>query len=44
MFGNKTLGGAFHTAEGPGSAKIRDSLHAEGIRGFKAAIAIYMGK
>ena len=44
MFGNKTLGGAAHTAEGPGSAKMRDSLHAEGIRGFKTALAIYMGK
>jgi hypothetical protein len=44
IFGNVALGGAGHTLPGPGSDKIRNNLHPEGIRGFDASEKLHMGQ
>lgn len=42
IFGDLALGGAGHTSEGPGSQAIRDGLNADGQRGFRAAVNLYL--
>ena len=44
IFASIARGGAGHTLPGPGSASIRNSLPAPGVRGFDAAMNLYMGK
>jgi hypothetical protein len=42
IFGDLALGGAGHTSEGPGSQAIRDGLNADGQKGFRAAVDLYL--
>jgi hypothetical protein len=44
LFGTVAAGGLGHTAEGPGSGKIRDGLSLDGQKGFKAAVAFHLGR
>jgi hypothetical protein len=44
LFGNTSIGGMGHTAQGPGSGAIRAGLPPEGIRGFDASVKLHMGK
>jgi len=42
IFGDVALGGAGHTSEGPGSQAIRDGLSADGQKGFRASVDLYL--
>lgn len=44
MFGDPALGALGHTATGPGSTKLRDSLGADGQRGFDAAVVFHLAR
>ncbi len=44
IFGNPALGGAGHTAEGPASQAIRESLSAAGQRGFNASVTFHLSR
>lgn len=44
IFGDVALGGAGHTSEGPGSGAIRDALSADGQKGFRSAVDLYLVK
>ena len=43
IFGDPALGAMGNTLTGPGSLKIRDSLSAEGQRGFNASVGLHLG-
>ena len=44
IFGDPALGAQGHTAAGPGSLGIRDSLSAAGQRGFNAAMKLHLSR
>jgi hypothetical protein len=44
IFAGVARGGSGHTLPGPGSASIRNSLPPPGVRGFDAAMKLYMDK
>ncbi len=44
IFGDPAQGALGHTAAGPGSSKIRDSLSAPGQRGFDAAVVLHLSR
>jgi hypothetical protein len=43
IFGDPALGAQGNTATGPGSLKTRDSLSADGLKGFNASMALHLG-
>jgi hypothetical protein len=44
IFGDPALGALGHTAMGPGSQKIRDSLSFAGQRGFDASVKLHLSR
>jgi len=44
IFGDPSLGASGHTAVGPGSLKIRNSLSAIGQRGFDASVKLHLSR